>query len=419
MDKKLTALYLLLLTACSSNQEVMFLDYAASAPINVESLKKFNEVSFLDGNSSGFNHHAKILQEIEKKSANVIAGKINADSGAQIVFTNNATMANNIAILGVIGNHKKCHIITSKIEHKSVLNAFKHLENDGYKVTYLDVDRYGNVDLEQLNKSIRKNTKLISIQMLNSEIGTIQNMEAIGKIAAKHGVLFHSDAAQSFCKYNIDVQKMNIDLLTISGYKIGAPSGIAALYVKNRKELKPILFGSGDELSPGTKPTALIAALAAAIENFQFDKARIDENFQALTNELLKIDDVHINSATPSHVVSVSIGGILLKDLLEKIENYSFSAGCSCLGQGQSNVMLAIDPEGKLPACTIRISFSHQVKTEDLVAFARHLRETVLQLRRGKKVGSGCSSQNQLDKLNDFLKELNFNNPQIGLDIVP
>jgi cysteine desulfurase len=247
--------------------------------------------------------------------------------------------------------------------------------------------------------------------MFNSEIGTIQNMEAIGKIAAKHGVLFHSDAAQSFCKYDIDVQKMNIDLLTISGYKIGAPSGIAALYVKNRKKLEPILFGSGDELSPGTKPTALSAALAAAIEHFQFNKTRIDENFRALANELMKIDDVFINSATPSHVLSVSIGGIQLKDLLERIKNYSFSAGCSCLGQGQSNVMLAIDPEGKLPSCTIRISFSSQMKSEDLVSFARHLKETILKLRSEKKAGEGCSPNEKIEELNVFLKDLNVENP--------
>jgi cysteine sulfinate desulfinase/cysteine desulfurase-like protein len=105
-------------------------------------------------------------------------------------------------------------------------------------------------------------------------------------------------------------------------------------------------------------------------------------------------------------VLSVSIGGIQLKDLLERIKNYSFSAGCSCLGQGQSNVMLAIDPEGKLPSCTIRISFSPQIKAEDLITFTRHLKNVILQLRQEKKVGPGCSSNNQLNKLNDFLKDL-------------
>ncbi|MDR2781917.1 MAG: aminotransferase class V-fold PLP-dependent enzyme [Holosporaceae bacterium] len=398
----------MLLTSCSSSNEIIFLDYAASAHINEKALEKFNTVSLMDGNSSGINDHAKILSEIEKKSAAIIAQKINAESGTQIVFTNNATTANNIAVLGVARRNKKCHLITSKIEHKSVLNVFKYLEGTGYAVTYLDVDRYGNVNLGQLEKSIRKNTKLISIQMFNSEIGTMQNMKAIGEIAKKHRVLFHSDASQSFCKYNIDVNDMNIDLLTISGYKIGAPSGIAALYVRKREQLQPILFGSGDELSPGTKPTALIASFASAIENFHFDKAKINKNFHVLINELLKIDDIYINSATPSHVVSVSIGGVLLKDILEKIKNYSFSSGCSCLGQGQSNVISAIDPGGKLPSCTLRISFSDKVNPDDLIAFAANLKDVVLHLRGKKSVGIGCSSKDKkkIDELNEALKKI-------------
>ncbi|MDR1235543.1 MAG: aminotransferase class V-fold PLP-dependent enzyme [Holosporaceae bacterium] len=407
MCKRILSFSCLLLSACSPNKAV-FLDYAASAQINEKALEKFNAVSLLDGNSSGFNYHAKILSAIEKESADTVARKINADSGDQIVFVGNASMANNIAILGVAGNHKKCHFISYKMEHKSVLNVFKYLENIGHDVTYLDVDRYGYINPDQLEKSIRKDTKLISIQMFNSEIGTIQNVEAIGKIARRHGVLFHSDASQSFCKYDIDVKKMNIDLLTISGYKIGSPAGIAVLYVKDRGKLKPILFGSGDKLSPGTKPTALIASFASAIENFQFDKVAVAENFRILVDELLKIGDVYVNSKTPSHVVSVSIDGVLLKDILERIKNYSFSAGCSCLGQERSNVMSAIDPDGKLPACTLRISFSDRVKPKELVEFARVLKKEVLQLRGEKKIGNGCTSENskKLEELNDILKKL-------------
>jgi cysteine desulfurase len=340
------------------------------------------------------NHHAKILLDIEKRSAEIIAKKINANPD-QIVFTSNATMANNIAVLGVVGKYPGCHVITSKIEHKSVLNIFEYLETQGYKVTYLKVDRFGNIDLDQLARSIRKDTKLISIQTLNSEIGTMQDIKAIGEIARKHGVLFHSDACQSFCKYDIDVKEMNIDLLTISGYKIGAPKGIAMLYVKDREELRPIAFGSGDKFSPGTKSSALIASLAMAVKNYRFDRLKINRNFNALVSELSKIDDVYVNSKTPSHIVSVSISGVLLNDMMKRTKNYSFSAGCSCLGQGQSNVMSAIDPEGKLPSCTIRISFSDTVKPDELAAFARELKKNVNQLRQEKKIGEGCQSTDQ------------------------
>jgi cysteine desulfurase len=281
-------------------------------------------------------------------------------------------------------------LITSKIEHKSVLGAFKYLETQGYKVTYLDVDRHGNINLDQLRRSITKNTKLISIQTFNSEIGTVQNIKEIGNIVKKHNVLFHSDAAQSFCKYDIDVK--NLDLLTISGYKIGAPKGIAALYIKDISQLQPIMFGSGDELFPGTKATPLISAFSKAIEHFHFDKNQINRNFKTLTSELSKIEKIYINSATPSHVVSVSIDGVLLADVILRMKDYSFSSGCSCLGQNKSNVLEAIDPEDKLPSCTIRISFSDKITESQLILFARKLKEVVNQLRKEKSVGKGCQS---------------------------
>jgi cysteine desulfurase len=287
-----------------------------------------------------------------------------------------------------------------------MLNIFKHLENSGHRVTYLDVDRFGNVNLEQLVKSIGDDTKLISIQTFNSEIGTIQNIKAIGDISKKRGILFHSDAAQSFCKYDIDVDDAKIDLLTISGYKIGAPKGIAALYIRDKSKLQPIVFGSGDPFSPGTKPTPLMASFASAVKNFHLDRANINKNFHTMVYELSKINDVHINSSSPSHVISISIGGVLLKDLLEQMKNYSFSAGCSCLGQEQSNVMQAIDPKGELPSCTIRISFSDKTKSQDLIKFAQILKKTVEQLRRSKSIRIGCQPESNANDLNNHLKRI-------------
>lgn len=397
-------LSLLFLISCSEN-ETTYLDYAASSHINAVALCEFLRVSKLDGNSSGINPHSKALSDIEKKSAAIIANKIGA-TAEQIVFTNNVTMANNIAILGAARKYPKSHLITTKIEHKSVLNVFKHLEKNGHNVTYLNVDRYGNVDLKQLESSIRSDTALISIQMMNSEIGILQNIHKIGEIAKKHKVLFHSDISQAFCKYDIDVQKINIDMMTFSGYKIGSPKGIAALWVKDKSKILPIFFGSGDELFPGTKPTALIAAFAAAVKNFIFDKSKIESNFGLLTSELQKIDNVFINSSVPTHIVSVSIAGVLLADILDRIKDYSFSAGCSCLGHGQSNVIQAIDPEDKLPACTLRISFSDTTNPDELISFARKLKVVVGQLRKEKSVGKGC--EKQIGHESGYFNNLNY-----------
>ena len=227
------------------------LDYAACADSSLEALLEFVNVSVLAGNSSGINPHAERLRYIEYISAEVIAQKMKT-SGDKLLFVTSASMANNIAILGVAKKHPGCHMITTKIEHKSVLNIFKYLETQGYRVTYLNVDRNGLIDMNQLQKSISSDTKLISIQMVNSEIGALQDMDAIGKLARQHNVLFHSDASQAFGKYDIDVDKIGIDLLTVSGYKIGAPKGIAALYVKDAdKMLEPVLYGSGNPLFSG------------------------------------------------------------------------------------------------------------------------------------------------------------------------
>ncbi len=391
----------LFVTACVEvkdiSQNSIYLDYAASAHIDDESLKEFIKISKLDGNSSGFNSHAKKLKNIENKSAKIIAKKIGCNPN-QILFTNSATMSNNIAILGVAYKNPGCHLITSKIEHKSVLNVFKHLEKSGHKITYIGVDRYGNLDLEELKRNIRPTTRLVSIQSFNSEIGTRQNISAISKIIKNSGnknIIFHSDISQAFGKYPTDFSIF--DMATFSGYKIGSPKGIAALYIKDRKKIDPTFFGSGDELFPGSKPTALIAAFAKAVESYSFNHNIIERNFYALKQEIEKIDDVYINSITPSHVFSVSIRGILLKDIIDRMQNFSFSSGCSCLGQGESNVKEAIDPKGKLPFTTLRISFSDKVSEQNLIDFAKKLKTEVEKLRKEKSVSNNCQKNDQKD----------------------
>lgn len=393
-----------------------YLDSAASWDISEDSVSEFIKVTRLNGNSSGVNAHAKRLKELEKIVTQIIANKINAQP-KQIYFTSSATLSNNIAILGVAYKHPKCHLITSKIEHKSVLNVFKHLEQLGWRVTYLNVNQFGKVDLKQLNSCLQPDTKLISIQMFNSEIGTLQNLFEIGQIAHEKGILFHSDASQSFCKYDIDVEKMHIDLITVSGYKIGSPKGIGVLYVRDSSQLQPIIFGSGDKLFPGTKPTALICAFAKAVDTFKIDKNAIARNFQVLVHELKKIPDIFVNSQTPSHVISVSIDKISLSDILERMNNYSFSAGCSCSGGEHSNVLEAIDPNHTLPNCTLRISFTDRTTEKTLIDFSQKLGKVVETLRKEKVVGKGCTTShnnkpkgfnNNLEKIQELMKMENI-----------
>lgn len=421
-------------SASSTSLSPSYLDLASSWDINEEALKEFVKVGKIPGNSSGISPHSKYLRLLEIRAAKIIYDKIHQSSAEnnsnsdqhseaslkspelqqnlrQIYFIPTPTIANNVAILGVAYKNPKCHLITSKIEHKSVLNVFKELEKQGYQITYLDVDSHGKVDLEKLKQSIRPDTKLISIQTVNSEIGTLQDLKNIGAIAKEYGILFHSDASQAFCKYPIDVDAMHIDLLTIAGYKVGAPKGIAALYVRDSTKLKPIFFGSGDDLIPGSRSTPLICAFAKAVETFSFDKERLRNNFETLKNELLKIrgntpeEEIYINSSDYSHVLSVSIAGVLLKDILDRLPQFSFSAGCSCIGRGKSNVIEAIDPQGKLPACTLRLSFSDKTNPESLKIFAKKLGEVVKKLRKEKKIKGGCEQEQSSESKTQ--KELN------------
>lgn len=395
----------------------IFLDYASSATVCEEALQEFTRVSHLAGNSSGFNNHSKQLKEIEKKSAESIAKKLGCKAD-QIIFTNSATTSNNIVILGFADKNPGCHLIVSSIEHPSAFNVFKHLEKKGHKVTYLKVDRYGRVDLKQLKDVLdkaqaEKKPILVSIQFFNSDIGIKQDINQISAVVHEHqNAFFHSDCAQSFGKYKVDAEK--IDFISISGYKIGAPMGIAALYIKDdraRDCINPILFGGGDVLFPGSKPTALIAAFGKAAELYKVNLNRITENFNALKSELdNEAEGFFVNSLEPSHVFSVSIAGVLLADIRERLEKkYSFSSGCSCSKDEKFHIKDAIDPEGKVPSCTLRISFSDEMPVEVLKQFAQDLKQAVTKLRSEKKVNENCEKnekdRNELSHTLDLIKD--------------
>lgn len=184
----------------------------------------------------------------------------------EIVFTSGGTESNNLAIFGVASKYRSGHIITSCIEHPSVMNPLKHLETAGFKITYLPVDKYGLVDSRNVTANIRKNTILITIMHSNNETGTIQPIARIGRIAKDRGILFHCDAAQSVGKVPVNVIKLHTDLLTIVSHKFYGPKGVGALYIRNGIKLKPLLYGASHEkgLRPGTENVAGIVGLGTA-----------------------------------------------------------------------------------------------------------------------------------------------------------
>ena len=186
------------------------------------------------GNASSLHFFGQEAHEALEKSRVLIAKKINAKD-EELIFTSGGTESNNFALKGIayfFKDKERDHIITSKIEHPAILNSTKSLEDMGFKVTYLDVDKEGFIDFEQLENSITKRTILCSIMHANNEIGTIQDLEKIGKICKEHDILFHSDAVQAFTKVPLDVKKYNLDLVSITAHKIHGPKGIGALYIR-------------------------------------------------------------------------------------------------------------------------------------------------------------------------------------------
>jgi len=219
----------------------IYLDHASTTPVDlgvVEVMRPFLSENF--GNASSLHSFGREAKQALERSREVITGKLNANP-EEIIFTSGGTESNNLALKGVAfaNRDRGKHIVTSKIEHDCILNSCRWLEKEGFEVTYLDVDREGFISLEELENSIRKDTILASIIHGNNEIGTIQNLEGIGKICSEKDVYFHTDACQSFTKVPIDVERQNLDLVTVNSHKIYGPKGVGALFIKKGTRIVP------------------------------------------------------------------------------------------------------------------------------------------------------------------------------------
>ncbi|ELH4834287.1 cysteine desulfurase [Vibrio harveyi] len=268
-----------------------YFDYAASTPVAravLESMKPWQSDSF--ANPSAAHAEAGKASNAIQQAREIIADTLGA-MPSEIIFTSGASESNNLAIKGLAFKRleEKGHLITSSIEHKCVLNTCGFLESIGFDVTYLTPNALGLISAQQVEEAIRPNTFLITIHHVNNELGTVQPIEEIGNVAFEHDIPFHTDAAQSFCKLDIDVDDMNIDMLSLSGHKIYGPKGIGALYIRDARdtEVVPLIHGGGQELGlrGGTSPTPLIVGLGAAVENFPTEKSKQHEEFyQAIQN---------------------------------------------------------------------------------------------------------------------------------------
>ncbi len=375
----------------------IYMDYAASTPVRKEVLAEM-EPYFAEkyGNASSlhsFGGEALEALEIARKR---IAAVINAEP-SEIIFTSGGTESDNLAIKGAAfaNQHKDNHIIVSSIEHDAVMQTARFLEKDGFSVTRLPVDEYGLVDPVELLNSITKDTILVSIMHANNEVGTIEPVGEIGKICRQHGVLFHTDAVQSFGKIPIDVKTMNIDLLTLSSHKIYGPKGVGALFVRKGVKLEPILHGGGQEsgLRSGTENVAGIVGFGKAAElahaEMDAESVRLSKLRDKLISGALKIDNTQLNGHPEKRLpnnVNLRFKFIEGEGLVMLLDEAgiatSTGSACSSKSLEPSHVLLALGLKHEDAHGSLRVTLGKETKDDDIDYFLETLPGCIETLRR-------------------------------------
>ncbi len=335
---------------------MIYLDNAASTQIHesvLESMMPYLKEQF--GNPSSIHRYGRLANKAIEKARKQIASLINA-SPNEIMFTSGGTESNNTALNGVVNKFPKAQIITSSIEHDAILEPCKKLENQGYDVVYLPVDKFGLVDPQNIKSVIAENTKIVSIMFGNNEIGTIEPIAELSKICHEHNIVFHTDAVQAVGKIPIDVKELDIDLLSMSSHKINGPKGIGALYVKNGLILDPLIFGGGQEngLRSGTENVANIVGFGKACElaktnlsqNMTHMKILQDYLIQNILNEIPSVTlNGHPEKRLPNNV-HLTFLGVNGEDLIIKLDENNIAAStgsaCSVRTQKASHVLKAM-----------------------------------------------------------------------------
>jgi cysteine desulfurase len=382
------------------NPKVYF-DYASTTPIDSKVLREMMPYLKKDyGNPSSVHSCGQKSALAIKKARGFLAEFLNCQE-EEIFFTGSATEADNMAILGVIkalGGEKKIHIITSAIEHHAILGPCKILEKEGVEITYLPVDKEGIVSLTALKESIKENTVLISVIYANNEIGTIQPIEEIGKILKKanHKIYFHTDAVQAVNYLDCNVEKLGVDMLTLSAHKIYGPKGIGALFVKKGTPIKPLVFGGGQErdLRPGTENVAGIVGLGFAIKEAGSPKSKIEAiKIRQLRDKIIKnisklIPNTVINGSLEKRLpnnVNFSFDGLEGEALLVLLDQKGFSvstgSACSSKNLESSHILSALGVPKEKASAAIRITLGKYSTDEEVKRFLKVLPKVVERLR--------------------------------------
>jgi len=375
----------------------IYMDNAATTQIDPEVVEEMVPYfKYKYGNASSLHSFGREAYEGIEKARKQVAELIGASQN-EIIFTSGGTESDNMAIKGIAYKYRERgkHIITSQIEHPAVLETCNFLESMGFKVTYLPVDKYGLIDIESLTKYITKDTILITIMHANNEIGTIEPVREIGEIAHEMGAIFHTDAVQTVGKIPIDVEKLNIDLLTLSGHKIYGPKGVGALYKKDGVQIQPLIHGGGHErgLRSGTENVPGIVGLGKAAE---LSKNRLTDDSAKLTvlrdkfiNRVLsEIEESFLNGHPTKRLPNNAhfrFSGIEGESLILSLDDKGIAAStgsaCSSKKLTPSHVLMAIGLNEIQAHGSLRISLGRNNTEEDVEYACDSLIEVVNRLR--------------------------------------
>lgn len=382
-----------------SNKRPIYMDYAATTPMDPRVAEKMMQYLTPNGEfgnpasrSHAYGWNAEAAVEEARKQ---VAALVNANP-KEIIWTSGATESDNLAIKGAAHFYSKKgkHIITSKTEHKAVLDSCRQLEREGFEVTYLDPEPTGLIDLAKLEDAIRDDTILISIMHVNNELGVIQDIAAIGELARSKGIIFHVDAAQGAGKTEIDLSTLKVDLMSFSAHKIYGPKGMGALYVrrKPRIRLEAQMHGGGHErgMRSGTLATHQIVGMGEAFRLAREDMAKDKVHVTTLRDRLLDgvkdLEEVYINgdmAHSVPNILNISFNYVEGESLIMALKDMAVSSGSACTSASlePSYVLRALGRNDELAHSSIRFSFGRFTTEEEIDYAISHVREAIAKLR--------------------------------------
>jgi cysteine desulfurase len=380
-------------------RSTIYLDYASTTPVDPRVASKMMEYLTPDGEfgnpASRSHRYGWKADDAVEEARSHVANLVNADP-REIVWTSGATEADNLAVKGVARFYKSKgnHIITSKIEHKAVLDPCRQLEREGFEVTYLEPDEFGIIHASQVEDAIKDTTILVSLMHINNELGTLNDLDAIGKITREAGVFFHVDAAQSTGKVEIDLSKLQVDLMSFSAHKTYGPKGIGALFVrrKPRVRIEALIHGGGHErgMRSGTLAPHQIVGMGEAFriakEEMQSDHEKIHKYHEKFLKEAMKIEHAYINGDLNNkvpNILNISFNFVEGESLIMGLKDVAVSSGSACTSASlePSYVLRALGRKDELAHSSIRFSFGRFTKESEVDKTLEILHKVVERLR--------------------------------------